>query len=160
MKGDAITDNGGMMSVDASYEPRIVGFLCNWCSYAGADKAGASQLPVPPGVSLVRVMCSGRVDPAFVLKAFTMGADGVVILGCHLGECHYKEGNYKAAARHGMLIRLLEQFGIGKERCVFGEVSSGEAGKFVKLIGDTSDKLREMGPLSLDRRASTPGGGD
>ena len=131
-----------------SFEPRIVGFLCNWCSYAGADKAGASQTPYPPNVSIIRVMCSGRVDPQFVLEAFHRGADGVLILACHPGDCHYKEGNYRAVQRHRMLLRLLEQFGIEKERCIFDYVSAGEGEKFVRVITDVVSAIRSLGPFS------------
>jgi F420-non-reducing hydrogenase iron-sulfur subunit len=132
-----------------SFEPKIVGFLCNWCSYAGADKAGASQTPYPPNVSVVRVMCSGRVDPQFVLDAFHQGADGVMILACHPGDCHYKEGNYRAVQRHRILLRLLEQFGIEKERCNFDYVSAGEGEKFVRVITEMVSTIKGLGPLKL-----------
>jgi F420-non-reducing hydrogenase iron-sulfur subunit len=131
------------------FEPRIVGFLCNWCSYAGADKAGASQTPYPPNVSIIRVMCSGRVDPQFVLEAFHKGADGVIILACHPGDCHYKEGNYRAVQRHRILLRLLEQFGIEKGRCNFDYVSAGEGEKFVRVITDMVNTIKELGPMKL-----------
>jgi len=98
------------------FEPRIVGFLCNWCAYGGADLAGTSRLQYPTNVDIIRVMCSGRVDPTFVLKAFQLGADGVLICGCHPGDCHYSEGNYKTARRVPILIKLLEQFGIEPQR--------------------------------------------
>ena len=130
------------------FEPKIVGFLCNWCSYAGADKAGTAQNPYPPNVNVVKVMCSGRVDPEFVMKAFEKGADGVIILACHPGDCHYKEGNYRAVQRYRMLIRLLGQFGIEKERCRFDYVSAGEADKFVTVIKDTVETVRGLGPLN------------
>ena len=131
-----------------AFEPKIVGFLCNWCSYAGADKAGASQTPYPPNVSVIRVMCSGRVDPQFVLQAFRKGADGVLILACHPGDCHYKEGNYRALQRHRILLRLLEQFGIDKDRCRFDYVSAGEGEKFVRVIREMVDTVWALGPLS------------
>ena len=129
------------------FEPKIVGFLCNWCSYAGADKAGTAQNPYPPNVSVVKVMCSGRVDPEFVMKALEKGADGVIILACHPGDCHYKEGNYRAVQRHRMLIRLLGQFGIGKDRCRLDYVSAGEGDKFVAVIKDMVETVRGLGPL-------------
>ena len=128
------------------FEPRIVGFLCNWCSYAGADKAGTAQTPYPPNVSIVRVMCSGRVDPQFVLAAFAQGADGVLILACHPGDCHYKEGNYRAVSRHFPLQRLLEQFGIPRERCRFDFVSAGEGDRFVRIIEEMVATLKGLGP--------------
>ena len=132
---------------DAVFEPKIIGFLCNWCSYAGADKAGTSQTPYLPNVNIVKVMCSGRVDPQFVLKAFEKGADGVIILACHPGDCHYKEGNYRAVQRHRMLLRLLKQLGIEDERCRLDYVSAGEAEKFVEVIEKTVRKIRDLGPL-------------
>lgn len=131
----------------AGFEPKIVGFLCNWCSYAGADKAGASQKIYPPNVHVIKVMCSGRVDPQFVMKAFEMGADGVLILACHPGDCHYKEGNYRANQRHRMLIRLLKQQGIEPERCVFDYVSAGQADKFAQVITEITENVRRLGPL-------------
>jgi F420-non-reducing hydrogenase iron-sulfur subunit len=129
------------------FEPKIIGFLCNWCSYAGADKAGTSQTPYPPNVNIVKVMCSGRVDPQFVLKAFEKGADGVIILACHPGDCHYKEGNYRAVQRHRMLLRLLKQLGIEDERCRLDYVSAGEADKFIALIEEMVNKIRALGPV-------------
>lgn len=132
---------------DGQFEPRIIGFLCNWCSYAGADKAGAAQIQYPPNVDVVRVMCSGRVDPQFVLQAFHNGADGVLVLACHPGDCHYKEGNYRAAARHRLLLRLLRQFGIEDERCRFDYVSAGEGQKFVDVVTGMVMDVRKLGPL-------------
>jgi F420-non-reducing hydrogenase iron-sulfur subunit len=133
----------------ASFQPKLVGFLCNWCSYAGADKAGTAQTPYPSNLYVIRVMCSGRVDPQAVLRAFEHGADGVLILGCHFGDCHYKEGNYKAAGRHHLLVRLLEQYGIEKERCLFDSVSAGEGDKFVSIVTDMVDTIKQLGPLNL-----------
>lgn len=129
------------------FEPKIVGFLCNWCSYAGADKAGAAQLSCPPNVRIIRVMCSGRVDPQHVLQAYRQGADGVLILACHPGDCHYKEGNYRATQRNRMLVKLLKQFGIEEERCRLDYVSAGEGEKFVRVVKDMVDSLCELGPL-------------
>jgi F420-non-reducing hydrogenase iron-sulfur subunit len=131
------------------FEPKIVGFLCNWCSYAGADKAGAAQLPCPSNLKVIRVMCSGRVDPQFVLEAYRKGADGVLILACHPGDCHYKEGNYRATQRHRFLLRLLRQFGIDEGRCRFDYVSAGEGEKFVKVVSDMVDAVKELGPLCV-----------
>ncbi|HAR42313.1 MAG TPA: methyl-viologen-reducing hydrogenase subunit delta [Bdellovibrionales bacterium] len=132
-----------------TFEPKIVGFLCNWCSYAGADKAGASQMQYPPNVNVIRVMCSGRVDPQLVLKSFKAGADGVLILACHPKDCHYKEGNYRAASRNRVLLQLLQQFGIPEERCRFDYVSAGEGERFSKVIGETVEAVRALGPLEL-----------
>ncbi len=129
------------------FEPRIVSFLCNWCSYAGADKAGAAQMPCPANVRIVRVLCSGRVDPELVLDAFARGADGVLVLGCHPGDCHYKEGNYRATQRHTLLARLLEQLGIGPERCRLDYVAASEGEKFIRVVTEMTEALRPLGPL-------------
>ncbi len=137
----------------SGFEPKIVGFLCNWCSYAGADKAGAAQLAYPPNVRIVRVMCSGRVDPQLVVEAYRMGADGVLILACHPGDCHYKEGNYRATQRHRLLLRVLREFGIEEARCRFDYVSAGEGEKFARVVSETVDALRALGPL----RIASPG---
>lgn len=131
----------------SGFEPRIIAFLCNWCSYAGADKAGSSQLSCPPNVNIIKIMCTGRMDPEFVLKAFKMGADGVITLACHPGDCHYKEGNLRAAQRHAMQARILEQMGISSERCRFDYVSAGEGEKFVQVINDIVEAVRNLGPL-------------
>ncbi|MBF0520929.1 MAG: hydrogenase iron-sulfur subunit [Nitrospirae bacterium] len=130
------------------FEPKIVGFLCNWCSYAGADKAGGSQKSYPPNVNVVKVMCSGRVDPQFVLKAYSAGADGVLILACHPGDCHYKEGNYRAMQRHRMLLRVLNQHGIESERCRFDYVSAGEGDRFINVLTEMVETVRALGPLT------------
>jgi F420-non-reducing hydrogenase iron-sulfur subunit len=135
------------------FEPKIVGFLCNWCSYAGADKAGAAQMSYPPNIRIIRVMCSGRVDAQFVLQAYRDGADGVLILACHAGDCHYQEGNYRATQRHGMLMQLLAQFGIEEARCRFDYVSAGEGEKFVRVVSETVEAVRALGPL-IRRNAS------
>lgn len=137
------------MTTENSFEPKIIGFLCNWCSYAGADKAGGSQESYPPNVQVIRVMCSGRVDPQFILSAYTMGADGVLILACHPGDCHYKEGNYRALNRHTLLNLMLEQLGIEKERCRLDYVSAGEGEKFHRIIGEMVETVRSLGPLQL-----------
>ncbi|MDA8158891.1 MAG: hydrogenase iron-sulfur subunit [Deltaproteobacteria bacterium] len=130
-----------------SFEPKIIGFLCNWCSYAGADKAGTAQKPYPPNVSVIRVMCSGRIDPQFILDAFQKGADGVMVLACHPGDCHYKEGNYRAVQRYRLLLKLLKQFGIEAERCRFDYVSAGEGDRFVSVINETVKAVKKLGPL-------------
>jgi len=134
---------------DMVFEPKIIGFLCNWCSYAGADKAGTAQSLYPSNVNIIRVMCSGRIDPQFVMKAFEQGADGVIILACHPGDCHYKEGNYRAVQRYRLLLRMLEPFGIEKERCRFDFVSAGEGDKFVKVITEMVAAVRALGPLKI-----------
>jgi len=138
---------------DATFEPRIVGFLCNWCSYAGADKAGSAQTPYPSNVHIIKVMCSGRVEPEFILSAFRNGADGVLVLACHPGDCHYKEGNYRALSRSVMLAGLLGQFEIDPRRYKFDFVSAGEGEKFVEVISSMVHDVKELGPLGrLERR--------
>ena len=134
-------------SSNGHFEPKIAGFLCNWCSYAGADKAGGAQLAYPPNVRVIRVMCSGRVDPQFVLEAYRQGADGVLILACHPGDCHYKEGNYRASQRHRLLLNLLQQFGIEEARCRFDYVSAGEGEKFAAVVTEMTETIRALGPL-------------
>jgi len=130
-----------------AFEPKIVGFLCNWCSYAGADLAGTSRMKYAPNVRVIRVMCSGRVEPAFVLKAFKEGADGVLICGCHPGDCHYIEGNYKAARRIPLLKKMLSQFGIEEERVRLEWVSAAEGDRFASIVNDMTKKVRELGPF-------------
>jgi F420-non-reducing hydrogenase iron-sulfur subunit len=132
------------------FEPKIVAFLCNWCSYSGADSAGRSQKEFPPNLRIIRVMCSGRVDSQFVLEAFKQGADGVMILGCHPGDCHYKEGNYKTLRRHLLLKKLLSQFGIEDERLKLDWVSAGEADKFVEVTWKMVNEVKKVGPLLLN----------
>jgi len=139
-----------------AFEPKIVGFLCNWCSYAGADKAGAAQIPCPPNVQVVRVMCSGRVDPEFVLQAYRMGADGVLILACHAGDCHYKEGNYRAIQRHRMLLRMLGEFGIEEQRCRLDFVAASEGEKYAQVLAEMVEAIRALGPLASGVRALKP----
>jgi F420-non-reducing hydrogenase iron-sulfur subunit len=134
---------------EKTFTPKIIGFLCNWCSYAGADKAGTAQLEYPPNIQIIRVMCSGRVDPQFILKAYEQGADGVLLLACHPGDCHYKEGNYRAAQRSRMLQRLLRQFDIESDRFRLDYVSAGEGEKFARLVKEMVETITRLGPLSL-----------
>jgi len=131
------------------FKPRIVGFLCNWCSYAGADLAGVSRIQYPPTLRIVRVMCSGRVDPAFILEAFKNGADGVLVAGCHPGDCHYLAGNYKAHRRIAMLKRLLEQFGLEPGRLRLEWVSASEGDRFATVIKDITEEIKKLGPSPL-----------
>jgi F420-non-reducing hydrogenase iron-sulfur subunit len=137
----------GAAVAGATFEPKIVGFLCNWCSYAGADKAGAAQTIYPPNVRVIRIMCTGRMDPQFVLKAFDEGADGVVILGCHPGDCHYKEQNYRMIQRHRLFLTLLKEYGIAEDRCRLDFVSAAEGEKFARVITETVEAIRQLGPL-------------
>lgn len=129
------------------YEPKIVGFLCRWCSYTGADLAGTSRIQYPSNMSAIRVMCSGRVDPIFVVKALSDGADGVLIAGCHPGDCHYSEGNYKTMRRYPMLLNLLEQFGIDRRRVRLEWISASEGKLFAEVVKDFTKELKSLGPL-------------
>jgi F420-non-reducing hydrogenase iron-sulfur subunit len=129
-----------------AFEPRIIGFLCNWCAYSGADLAGVSRITSAPNVSAIRVMCSGRVDPGFVLRAFELGADGVLIAGCHLGDCHYAEGNYKAMRRTALLKALLRARGIDPRRLRIEWVSAAEGEKWARVVNEMTEQLRALGP--------------
>lgn len=132
------------------FDPKIVGFLCNWCSYAGADLAGVSRIQYPPNIRIVRVMCSGRVDPAFILEAFKSGADGVLVAGCHLpADCHYISGNFKAYRRVTLLKKLLQQFGIAPERLRLEWVSASEGDRFATIIKDMVKEIKKLGPNPL-----------
>jgi F420-non-reducing hydrogenase iron-sulfur subunit len=131
------------------FEPNIIGFLCNWCSYAGADLAGTSRMKYPPNIKSIRVMCSGRVDPVFVLEALRKGADGVLIGGCHPGDCHYQSGNYKANRRMKLLKKLLEDLAIDPGRLRFEYISASEGNKFASVVTEFVDELKKMGPNPL-----------
>ena len=131
------------------FEPNIIGFLCNWCSYAGADLAGTSRLKYPPNIKSIRVMCSGRVDPVFILEALRKGADGVLVAGCHPGDCHYQSGNYKTNRRIKLLKKLLQEMGIEPERVRFEYISASEGVKFAQVVTDFVDELKKLGPNPL-----------
>ncbi len=130
----------------SSYEPKVVGFLCNWCSYTGADLAGTSRIPYPPNIRIVRVMCSARIDPSFVLAALARGADGVLVCGCHPGDCHYSEGNYKTMRRFPLLKQVLATYGIEDERVRLEWVSASEGQRFADIVSDMTERLRALGP--------------
>ena len=130
-----------------TFEPRIVGFLCNWCSYAGADLAGTSRIQYPPNVRVIRVMCSGRVNPLFVAKCFAEGADGVLVSGCHPGDCHYLEGNYLARRRFKVMQVLLEYLGIEPERFRMSWVSASEGGRFAEVVSKVVEEVRALGSI-------------
>ena len=134
-----------------TFEPRIVGFLCNWCSYAGADQAGANHLNIPPSFTPIRVMCSSRLDPVLILTAFLRGADGVLVAGCHPGDCHYTAGNYHARRRWTLFRDLLETMGIDLERIHFAWISAAEGKKFAEFITEITDKARQLGPYRAYR---------
>lgn len=132
-----------------AFEPRIVGFLCNWCSYTGADLAGTSRIKYAANVRVIRVMCSARVDPSFVIRALRNGADGVLICGCHPGDCHYSEGNYKTMRRHPLLKRLLAAYGIEPERVRLEWVSASEGQRFADIVNDMTEQIRKLGPCQV-----------
>jgi F420-non-reducing hydrogenase iron-sulfur subunit len=131
------------------FEPNIIGFLCNWCSYAGADLAGTSRMKYPPNIKSIRVMCSGRVDPVFVLEALRKGADGVLVAGCHPGDCHYQSGNYKANRRMKLLKKFLEEMAVDPGRVRFEYISASEGAKFASVVTEFVDDLKKMGPNPL-----------
>lgn len=130
------------------FEPVIIGFTCNWCSYRAADMAGMARMKYPPNIRLVRVMCSGRLDPMFIFKAFASGADGVMVTGCHPGDCHYIEQNYKLMRRFILMQRTLEQMGIEPGRLKLTWASAAEGAKFSEEITRMVEEVRQLGPLS------------
>jgi F420-non-reducing hydrogenase iron-sulfur subunit len=134
------------------FEPNIIGFLCNWCSYAGADLAGTSRIQYPPNLKVIRVMCSGRVNPIFVINALQQGADGVLIGGCHPGDCHYERGNYLARRRIAVLKNLLEYTGIDPRRVRMTWVSAAEGNKFAEVVKEVTEDVRKLGPMQHFRR--------
>ena len=131
------------------FEPNIIGFLCNWCSYAGADLAGTSRIKYPPNIKSIRVMCSGRVDTVFVLEALKKGADGVLVAGCHPGDCHYQSGNYKTNRRIKLLKKLLGEMGIEPNRVRFEYISASEGQKFAQVVTDFVGELKKLGPSPI-----------
>ena len=132
------------------FNPNIVGFFCNWCTYLAADLAGTSRMKYTPNVSVVRTMCSGRVDPQLILWAFRHGADGVLVGGCHPGDCHYQEGNYKALRRITLLRRMLPQFGIEPERLRLEWISASEAERLRDVVNEFTEQIRKLGPLQRE----------
>jgi F420-non-reducing hydrogenase iron-sulfur subunit len=134
-----------------NYEPKIIAFLCKWCTYAGADLAGVSRLKFSPNAIPIRVMCSGRVDPSFILDAFSKGADGVLVGGCHPGDCHYAQGNYKTLRRVKLLKALIKEMGLEEERLRLEWISASEGNKFKEVVNDMTIKLKELGPSPLKK---------
>ena len=132
-----------------SFEPKIIGFSCNWCSYAGADLAGTSRIPYPPNIRIIRVMCSARIDPTFVVEALAQGADAVLICGCHPGDCHYSEGNYKAMRRFPLLKKLLKAYGVEDDRVLLTWVSASEGQRFADVVTDMTERVRALGPSRI-----------
>jgi F420-non-reducing hydrogenase iron-sulfur subunit len=138
--------------VPGAWEPRIVAFFCNWCTYTAADLAGVSRLRHAPNARIIRVMCSGRLDPQFILEAFARGADGVLVGGCHPGDCHYMEGNYKALRRIRLLQRTMKDMGIQEDRFRLAWISASEGDKVKTTINEMTARVRELGPLDLPGR--------
>jgi F420-non-reducing hydrogenase iron-sulfur subunit len=128
------------------FEPRIIAFLCNWCTYTGADLAGTSRLQYPPNIRIIRLMCSGALDPVYVAKALLEGADGVLIGGCHPGDCHYQSGNYKARRRVAILNEILDQMGLEKERVWLRWISASEGQYFADTVTEMVTAIKEVGP--------------
>ena len=141
---EAQSKNGG-----TDFEPRIVAFFCTWCTYTAADLAGTSRMTYAPNVRVIRLMCSGRLDPQFVLAAFRQGADGVLIGGCHPGDCHYQEGNYKALRRITLLKNMLKSMGIEEERVRLEWISASEGDKVQRVTNEMVEQIRRLGPLRL-----------
>jgi len=141
-----IPGNGSNPAAEG-FEPRIVAFLCNWCTYTGADLAGTSRLQYPPSVRIIRLMCSGAVDPVYVCRALAEGADGVLIGGCHIGDCHYIEGNFYARRKFALLKNLMGYTGLEPGRLHFSWISSAEATRYVEVAVEVVEAVRRLGPL-------------
>lgn len=139
------------VSMEKAFTPIIVGFLCNWCSYAGADLAGATKRKVPAVLSVIRVMCSGRVEPVLIATAYLRGADGVLLAGCHPGDCHYREGNYYARRRFALLEKTIETLGLEPQRLMLAWVSASEGQRFAEVTSQFAEKIRQMGPSPLKK---------
>ena len=142
----------------SNWEPKIIAFLCNWCSYAGADLAGTSRLQYPPSIRIIRVPCSGRINPIYIINALIDGADGVLVSGCHPGDCHYLSGNLYARRRFTVLKKLLTTVGIDPERVQFTWVSASEGNRFADVISDVTENVRKLGPGLGVRPTNLPEG--
>ena len=140
--------------MEEQFTPRIVGFLCNWCTYAAADLAGATKLEIPSSLSVIRVMCSGRVDPVLAATALLHGADGVLIAGCHPGDCHYREGNYYARRRFALLRKTVETLGLDSDRFMLAWISASEGQRFKEVTNEFAEKVKEMGPNPMKKKIS------
>jgi F420-non-reducing hydrogenase iron-sulfur subunit len=139
-----------LKTAERAFEPRIVAFFCNWCTYTASDLAGVSRTQYPPNIRVIRIMCSGRLDPQFVLSAFRQGADGILIGGCHPGDCHYQEGNYKCLRRFELLKRTLAQLGVDHERIRLEWISASEGDRLRDVVSDMVDGIKRLGPLQLE----------
>ena len=140
------------MKKDEEFMPKILAFLCNWCSYAGADLAGTSRLKYPASILPIRVMCSSRVDPIFIIRAYLGGIDGVIVAGCHPGDCHYQEGNYYTRRRFAMLKKIFEETGLEPDRLLLSWVSASEGQKYAKVATEFTAKIKELGENSTKDR--------
>ncbi|MFW9848025.1 MAG: hydrogenase iron-sulfur subunit [Candidatus Thorarchaeota archaeon] len=136
---------------DSKFEPNIVAFTCNWCSYGGADLAGISRIQYPPNASVIRLMCSGRVDPLMVLEAFKSGVDGVMISGCHIGDCHYSDGNYRTRVRHQALSVAMKEMGLHPDRLKLLWASASEGQQWANGITEMTEKIRKLGPNPIGK---------
>ena len=141
-----------------SFEPKIVGFLCNWCSYTGADLAGVSRIKSAPNVRVVRVMCTGRVDPAFVMEAMSLGADAVLISGCHIGDCHYIAGNFKARRRIALTRKVMEEFGLDGRRLKMTFVSASEGALWAEVVKNMVNDIKKLGPTPVQKKVKAAAG--
>ena len=137
------------MRREPEWEPKLLGFLCKWCSYAGADLAGTSRKKYPANIRAIKVPCSGRIDPLFILKALHLGFDGVLVSGCHPGDCHYQTGNYRARRRMAITKKFLEYMGVEPQRIQASWVSASEGGKFTEVVAEVTKDLKEVGPNQL-----------
>jgi len=135
--------------METDFKPKIIAFCCNWCAYAGADLAGVSRIQYPPNLRIIRAMCSGRVKTEMVIKALYYGADGVLVLGCHIGDCHYQTGNHRVKKRIAVLKRLLGYLGIDPRRVRLDWVSASEGSRFAQIVTEITEEMRKLGPLSL-----------
>jgi coenzyme F420-reducing hydrogenase delta subunit len=149
------------MTMEDTFKPKIIVFCCNWCSYAGADLAGISRLQIKPYFRVIRTMCSARVDPEWILEAIRLGADGVIVAGCHPGDCHYIGGNYRTRRRIALLRSLLKQFGLNSERLELAWVSAGEAQNFADTVNDFIERIIKLGPSPYRKaKQSVPAASD
>ena len=140
--------------MEEGFTPQIVGFLCNWCSYNAADLAGAAKMEVPSSLSVIRVMCSGRVDPVLAATALLRGADGVLIAGCHPGDCHYRKGNYYARRRFALLKETLKTLGLDSNRLMLAWISASEGQRFGEVTSEFAQRIKEMGPNPMKQKTS------
>ncbi|MBN1945812.1 MAG: hydrogenase iron-sulfur subunit [Bradymonadales bacterium] len=147
-QAEPLADPGLKPGVAEGFEPKIIAFVCNWCTYTGADLAGTSRIQMAPNVRMIRLPCTGRIDPLFVIKAFERGADGVIVSGCHPADCHYAVGNYHARRRFAIFRDLLEFLGIEPDRLTFSWVSASEGKKWSEVVNDATQRVKKLGPFA------------